>query len=254
MKFLLAVFFIVSSYTGISGQENFLGENFNYRLTFLGIPTVDVSAAVPETLTINGQSVFHVDIVARTTELFSPYYTLENRYHTYISTLTGLPVKFTKDINQRTLQQRGEIDYDQTEGTAVYEGGRFTSQIRKSIQKDSHNLFSLIYFLRRNPLSVGQQQEWNLDVESEPWKVKTEVMAKEFVSAADSLFESYKVSLRFFPVKELIKRKHTDIVTRRVATPDTRINFWIGTHPPYPFLKIESEMFPFNTYTTMVRK
>lgn len=248
------LFFIICGYAQpVFSQDNFLGEKYAYKLTYLSIPAVNIFISVPETLLIRGQKVFHVLAVARTNSLFSPFYTLENHYDTYIHTDSGLPVQFNKDIHQRTLTQQGEISYDQEKLQAVYDGGKFVSQITTSIQKNTHNLFSMIFYLRREALHIGQQFNFNLDVESEPWNVETKVIARENIKAADSLYEAYKISFQFIPTKEELKRHHTDILTRRVATSKTRLYFWIGVAPPYPFLKVEYEMSPFSAYTTMVK-
>lgn len=256
MKFLYTIvtLFILKSFIPVFGQTAPIGEDNAYKLTYLGIPAVNIYLSVPDTLTIDGKRTFHVLAVARTNALFSPFYTLENRYHTYIDAESGLPVKFTKDIHQSTLDQHGEITYDQDHRVAVYEGGRFSSQVKKSIQENTHNLFSMIYFLRRGKLEEGQRFTLNLDVESEPWKVTVTVMARETVSIAGISREAHKVSFQFTPVKEEIKRKHTDILTRRVATSATRLYFWIGAAEPFHFLKVEYDMSPFSAYTTLVSK
>ncbi|MBL7994399.1 DUF3108 domain-containing protein [bacterium] len=255
MNLLRSLFFIffANSVVCLFAQEKFLGERYAYKLTYLSIPAVNIYLSAPEMLTVNGKKALHLLAIARTTSLFSAFYTLENRYHTYIDQETGLPVKFNKTIHQRTLEQQGEISYDQANRQAVYNGGRFTSQVKMSMPENTHNLFSMIYFLRRDKLEVGQKFSFNLDVESEPWTAETHVDAKEKVDAADSTYDAYKVSFQFIPTKEEFKRKHTDILTRRVATSKTRLYFWIGADPPFPFLKVEFEMSPFSAYTTMVK-
>jgi len=256
LNFLRSLFFILltNSTVFLFAQERFLGEKYAYQLTYLSIPAVNIYLSVPETLSISGKKTFHLLAIARTNSLFSVFYTLENRYHTYIDAETGLPVKFSKDVHQRTLDQHGEISYDQANRQAAYEGGRFISQITMPIQENTHNLFSMIFFLRRGELHIGQTTHFNLDVESEPWNVETNVITKESVDAADSTYDAYKISFQFIPTKEELKRKHTDILTRRVATSKTRLYFWIGAAPPYPFLKVEYEMSPFSAYTTMIKK
>jgi hypothetical protein len=152
------------------------------------------------------------------------------------------------------LEQRGTIVYDQENNVALYEGGRFSSQVRKSIQENTHNLISMIYFLRRGKLEAGQKFTLNLDVESEPWKATVTVLNKETVNVAGISQEAHKISFQFAPVKEELKRKHTDILTRRVATSATRLYFWIGATEPCHFLKVEYDMSPFSAYTTRVNK
>ena len=254
MKYLLLSFLVSGalSYDSAQSQDRFINEKFTYNLTYLGVPTADAYISVAETLLADGRKAIHLGVLARTTSIFSSIYKLENYYQTYIDSATGLPFRYIKDIQQSTVEQHGEVSYDQSGGMAVFTGGRFKSKVVSSIQQNSHNLFSYVFFLRRQRLSENWKCESNLDVESEPWKIKAEVVSKELVPAAGKMMEAYKVSIRFVPVKKERKRKNTDILTRRVATSQTRVYFWIGVDSPFPVLRIENEMSIFNSYINLV--
>lgn len=253
MKLLSFFLFILCS-AKLFAQANMIGESYSYKLTYIGIPAVTIVLSVPDTATVNGRSAYHVVARARTNALFSVFYTLNNCYETYLNVENGLPEKSTKDIAQKTIKHKGSTIYDQSNRTAYYEGGKFDSSFSISIQEQTHNFFSMIYFLRRSPLQVGQILNFNLDVETEPWKAEVRVLAMEKIEAAGKKREAFKVAFKFIPVKEEIRRRRTDIVTRRIATSQSRLFFWIGAEEPHPFLKIEFELSPFNAYTILTRE
>jgi hypothetical protein len=232
-------------------QVNLVGESYTYKLTYLGIPAVNIVLSVPDTTQLNGRSAYRIVARARTNTFFSVFYTLDNRYETFVNVETGLPERFVKDIIQKTSKQKGSATYDQEKRTAYYEGGKFDSSFSVGVQERTHNFFSMIYALRTQPLHVGQTLNFNLDVETEPWRAEVQVAAKEKIEAAGKEREAFRVIFKFVPLKEEFPRRHTDIVTRRIATSRSRLTFWIGAETPHPFLKIEFILSPFNAYTIL---
>jgi len=248
--FLLGILFTAAE-RNAAAQTPFLGEDYSYKLTYLGVSAVHISISVPEMIDTNGKRVYRVEAIARTTGLFSPFYTLENRYETYIDSANGLPVRFEKKIHQKTLDQTMQAEFDQSNHVVTYRGGKFANDTTAIIQEDCHNLFSMIYYLRRHRLERDKVYRFNLDIETEPWTAEVRVVNNEVLDLADRKWDAVKVAFQFRPVKDEFKRKHTDILTRRVVNSKTNLFFWIGTEEPYPFLKVEYEMSPFSTYTQL---
>jgi len=229
-----------------------VGEVHAFKLTYLSIPAVSITLTIPDDSTIHGQPVLHLVAIARTSSLFSPFYTLENRYDTWIDCDTGLPLHYHKKVDQKTIRQEMTADFDQSNHTVTYLGGKFSSGITQAIEPMTHNLFSMIYALRRQSLTKGQHLQINLDVETESWLADIEVVEEERIRVAGKTWESVKVAFTFSPRGEEKKRKHTDILTRRLATSKTKLYFWIAKEEPRPFLKVEYDTSPFSAYTTLV--
>lgn len=236
---------------GVSAQGR-IGEYYAYKLTYLSIPAVSISLSIPDDSTIHGRRALHLIAVARTSGLFSPFYTLENRYETWMDAETGVPIYYRKTVDQKTIRQEMTADFDPTRRVVTYRGGKFVRDSSRAIKQETHNLFSMIYALRHMPLSQGQHVRLDLDVETEPWTADIEVVGEEKIHVAGKSWECVKVSFRFSPLGTESKRKHTDILTRRLATSKTRLYFWIAKENPRPFLKVEYDASPFSTYATLV--
>lgn len=233
-------------------SQQWIGECNDYKLTYLSISAVSISLSIPEIVQVNNKKAYRIVAVSKTTSFFSQFYSLENKYETLVDVETGLPLQYHKYIAQKTIRQELMTQYDHSKNTAHYEGGKFPEALDIPVQEKTHNFFSMIYSLRRESLQVGQTYRMNLDVETEPWKVEATVVQKEKIEAVDREWEAFKVEFKFIPTQEEIKRKKTDILTRRLATSKTRLFFWIAVDAPHPFLKIEFEMSPFSAYTKLV--
>lgn len=229
-----------------------IGEYYAYKLTYLSIPAVSITLSIPKDSTIHGRRTMHLTAVARTSGLFSPFYTLQNQYETWLDAETGLPLRYRKTVDQKTIRQEMTADFDLMNRVVTYRGGKFNRDTTRSIESETHNLFSMIYALRRLTLSRGQHVQLNLDIETEPWIADVEVVGEEKIHVAGKKWECVKVAFRFSPRGHESPRKHTDILTRRLATSKTRLYFWIAKEEPRPFLKVEYDASPFSTYATLV--
>lgn len=247
-KFVCVVVFVSSPVF----SQQWVGESNDYKLTYLSISAVSISLSIPEIVQVDNKKAYRIVAVSKTTSFFSQFYSLENRYETLVDFETGLPIQYHKYITQKTIKQELITQYDHIKNIAHYEGGKFQEAFDIPVQQNTHNFFSMIYSLRRESLQVGQIYRMNLDVETEPWKVEAKVVQKEKIEAVDQEWDAFRVEFKFIPTQEEVKRKKTDILTRRLATSKTRLIFWIAEAAPHPFLKIEFEMSPFSAYTKLV--
>ncbi len=231
-----------------------IGETLTYKLTYVGIPAVTITLSVPEKTRLDGRDVVRLSAHAKTNVFFSAFYSLDNQYDTYVDAETGLPVTFTKTIAQKTLRQRMTTTYDQASHRAVYDGGKFDPAVDKPIREESHNFFSMIHCLRTRPLKEGFSQSFHLDVETEPWTVVAKVTGLETIHVAGRDRRAHKVVFEFTPTQEEVRRRKTDIVTRRVATSQSRLTFWIDTDAPCAFLQVAFELSPFNVYAALIEE
>jgi hypothetical protein len=235
-----------------AAQNRLVGESCVYKLTYLGFSAVTIELAVPETLALDGRTVYRVVARAKTNPFFSAFYSLDNRYETLIDTETGLPLRYTKTIAQKTLSQQMMVTYDQVNGKGTYDGGRFSPALTRTIQSPTHNFFSMIYALRGLTLSEGDTKQLNLDVETEPWVADIVVLGPDAIEAAGKQRDAWKIDIRFRPLETEVRRRHTDILTRRVATSKSHLTFWLDGNSPHSFLKVEFEMSPFNAYAVLM--
>lgn len=235
----------------IHAQEGVLGEHAVYRLTYISVPAVSISLSTAEKIKLPNGSIYRIIATARTYGLFSAFYRVDNRYIIDVDSATGLPHRMQKEIHQKTLDQQMTIDYVHASGKAVYDGGKFVPPHHSAIHHQAHNLFSMIYWLRKQSLRTGDVYEIQLDVETEPWKVRIYVEKEESLVAAGKKWLTAKTVFQFVPLKTETKRKKTDILTRRLVTSASQLIFWIAKEPPHPFIRVVFEMSPVNVVTEL---
>jgi hypothetical protein len=249
-----AILYLLFNTEHTVSQDFIIGEAAFYKLTYLSIPAVNISLSVPEKIIVEDRPVYHIIATAKTNTVFSAFYNVNNRYDILIDSASGLPITLRKKIHQKTLDHEMQIRYDQDDHRIRLEGGKYAAPFDTSLMEQAHNFFSMIYFLRRQPLVAGQIMKLNLDVETERWIVEMQVVGKETIEAADEIWLAHRVNFKFSPLQEEKKRRKTDILTRRLVTSKTQLSFWISAESPYPFLKVLFEMSPFNTYTILTER
>ena len=235
----------------LGAQTIFVGERAFYKLTYLSVSAATVTISVPEKKRTANGTFYHIVATAKTNAFFSAFYSLDNRYDIDVDSATLLPVRMDKDIRQKTLEQKMTITYRHNRGDATYDGGKFTPPLTAPLAGDAHNFFSMIYWLRHQPLKTGDRYPLHLDVETEPWNVTIDVLGDDITSAAGKKYSSVKVVFTFIPTQAEKKRKKTDMLTRHLVASGTKLYLWLGKEEPHTFLKVEYEMSPFNVVTVL---
>jgi hypothetical protein len=248
---VIAVFMMIQTTLSISAQSTYIGEQATYKLTYLSISAVTITISVPEKKRTTTGALVHVVATAKTNAFFSTFYSLDNRYDIYIDSATLLPVRMDKSIHQKTLEQRMTVSYRHRDGEATFDGGKFSTPQTSPIVSDAHNFFSMIYWLRHQPLKTGDLYSLHLDVETEPWLVSIRVIGEEPLTTTGLSRQAVKIGFTFIPTQEEKNRKKTDILTRRLVTSKSKLFFWLAKDEPHPFLKVEFEMSPFNVITEL---
>ncbi|MCB0832719.1 MAG: DUF3108 domain-containing protein [Bacteroidetes bacterium] len=253
MIFFITLVFLLAGSGNLISQASLVGENCSYTLRVLSIPAATITLAVQDTGRIDGRTVYTIKATARTNSFFSKFYALENTYFTTVDDESGLPLVYIKDIRQKTIEQHMEVHYAPQAKTADYSGDKFEGRHIETLS-NAHNLFSMIFKLRRQQLEVGQRLSLNLDIETEPWKALVTVEGRETIRVMGTDVKANRVSFVFNSLLPEKKRKKTDILTRRLVRSNTKLLFWIGVNPPYTFLRVDVDTSPFTTVTELDSK
>ena len=128
------------------------GEELEYRLRY-GV----ISAAVG-TLTVEDSKIkfssphtFHLSARGQTSSAFSVFYTVDNRYDSYIDSRTYLPHYYTENIREGSYRRTDIVRFDHRNRTVQGNKGTF-----KSESAQTFDLLSAYYFSRNLDLSGVQ--------------------------------------------------------------------------------------------------
>jgi hypothetical protein len=143
----------LSIFTILPGQSAWpfqIGERLTYNVSFTGITAGQASLEVVNDTVVNNYHQLHIRFNARTTFPVSSIYTIDDQVDTWLDSKSLYTRKMTKKIRERNYKKDSHtiIDYDQS--IAITDGD---TVIIDQFLRDSYSLF---YFLRTIPLSIGE--------------------------------------------------------------------------------------------------
>lgn len=151
---LLFIFFTVSS--GIGQTLPYLkdptfkeGEKLTYKLKygFMSAAT-GVLSVQKSNIKFNSSNTFHLNAKGETSGAFSVFYTVKNKYDSYIDGDNYLPHLYTEDIREGSYTRKEYATFDQKTRNVKGKKGSFKSSVSQTF-----DLLSAYYFSRNLDLS-----------------------------------------------------------------------------------------------------
>lgn len=146
---------------------------WEYSISYLNIPSTDLTFLINESFMQEDRKLLRIDITAKTYGVLSRFFWVDNQYTVLIEPESYLPISLSKRINQKNIQQNWTIHYDNIRNLAWLDSGSSWT-----ISPDCHNFFSMLFFLRLQPLESGERYSLNLDVEQLAWGADISVKKK----------------------------------------------------------------------------
>ena len=143
----------LSIFTILPGQSAWpfqIGEKLTYNVSYTGITAGQASLEVVNDTMVNNYHQLHIRFNARTTFPVSSIYTINDQVDTWLDSKYLYTKKLTKNIREGNYKNDSYtiIDYDQS--IAITNGD---TVIIDQFLRDSYSLF---YFLRTIPLTIGE--------------------------------------------------------------------------------------------------
>ncbi len=125
------------------------GEKLTYKLKYGFLTAASGVLSVKKSeLEFSNKNTFHLNVVGQTSSSYSIFYTVKNRYDSYIDAKTYLPYLYTEDIKENSYRRSEYATFDQKNRTVTGEKGTF-----KSNSAQIFDLVSAYYFSRNLDLS-----------------------------------------------------------------------------------------------------
>src|SRR5690554_160223 len=124
------------------------GEELSYKLKYGILSAAEGTLKVEKTnLLFNNQPTFHLSAQGKTSGAFNVFYTVNNRYDSYIDKKTFLPYYYTENIHEGKYRRNDKISFDQQKKTITGNKGVFKGT------EQTFDLLSAYYFARNLDLS-----------------------------------------------------------------------------------------------------
>jgi hypothetical protein len=146
---------------------------WEYSISYMNIPNTNLTFLINEAFIRDNQKYLRLEITAKTYGVLSRFFWVNNQYEVLIEPESFLPISLFKRINQKNILQNWTIIYDNRRNLAWLD-----STTSWTIPPACHNFFSMLFYLRTQPLKMGEKYLLNLDVEQLTWLADISVKKK----------------------------------------------------------------------------
>ncbi len=221
-SFLCLVF--MSSALALSAPSGApVNEIFTYTMKFNGKSTANSTLQ----FTHSDSTRLEICWLLKSKTIFKLLFSVDNRYHSFVNTETGLPAKVFKNIKQKNITQAWQTSYNREQSVAVTDNG-----LQWPVQNDCLDILSLIWTLRHGHLTPGDSLAYLIDIESHVWRLEGIVTAAESGHNSRQVTCNCQVEFSFSPALPIVKRTwKTDLLTNRISRADTRLTICFGPPP-----------------------
>lgn len=169
--------------TAAAGEEirNLVaGERLVYEASWIGISVGQLILENHGLEVVNGEEAYHLTFTTISNEFLSNFFKIEDTVHTWISREKGYPLRFEKVISEGKYTKHEVIEYDREAMTATYrrEDKEDREPETMPIPPEAQDVFSMIYWLRRQPVGLGRQLNLSVNADKKNWDVVVEVVEK----------------------------------------------------------------------------
>lgn len=127
-----------------------VGEVLSYKLKYGFITAASGVLSVKEPdIELSNKNIFHLNVFGQTSSSYSIFYTVKNKYDSYISKSTYLPYLYIEDIKENNYRRKEYAIFDQKKQSVQGAKGTF-----KGNSSQLFDLVSAYYFSRNLDLSA----------------------------------------------------------------------------------------------------
>ena len=187
------------------------GEELSYRLKYGILSAAEGVLKVEKTnLLFDNKPTFHLVAQGKTSGAFSVFFTVNNRYDSYIDKKTFLPYYYTENIKEGKYRRNDRISFDQPARIVSGNKGVFKGA------EQTFDLLSAYYFARNLDLSsvkIGDRFEMNYFLSDEVTSLGITYVGKERIKTPMGTFDC----LKFNP----------EIAPGRIFRKDSKLYLWV---------------------------
>ncbi|MEE2616346.1 MAG: DUF3108 domain-containing protein, partial [Bacteroidota bacterium] len=149
----MILFLLIINFNTINSQEFKpfkSGEWLKYRISYSGWLKAGEATMVLTNDTLDNKEFYHVVAIGKTVGPINWFFKVNDRYESYFDKKDTSPYKFIRSINEGGYTKNLSIYFDHNLEKAIINNIKTSSKTEKHISANSHDLISIIYYLRRN--------------------------------------------------------------------------------------------------------
>jgi len=149
----IILFLLIINFNTINSQEFKpfkSGEWLKYKISYSGWLKAGEATMTLTNDTLDNRQFYHVVAIGKTVGPINWFFKVNDRYESYFDKNDTRPYKFIRDINEGGYTKNLSIYFDHNLEKAIINNIKTNEKTEKNINTNSHDLISIIYFLRRN--------------------------------------------------------------------------------------------------------
>jgi len=171
----------------------------------------------------NGKTTYHCIGEGKSYPFFDNFFKVRDRYESYIDTITMLPIKFIRSVDEGGYKIYNNVSFNHTAGTAVSTKGVFKTP--NCIQ----DVVSAIYYARNinfNKFNAGDKIPFDMFLDDEVFHIYIRYLGKEEVKTRYGKFRAIK----FKPL----------LIKGTIFEGGEKMTAWVSDDPNHLLLRVES--------------
>ena len=149
----IILFLLIINFNTINSQEFKpfkSGEWLKYKISYSGWFKAGEATMFLTNDILDNKEFYHVVAIGKTVGPINWFFKVNDRYESYFDKKDTRPYKFIRNINEGCYTKNLSIYFDHNLDKAIINNIKTNEKTEKNINTNSHDLISIIYFLRRN--------------------------------------------------------------------------------------------------------
>jgi hypothetical protein len=163
------------------------GETLVYTIAWLKIEGGEMTLRTARETTSDGVPVHRMTLVATSNEYVSKFYPVRDLYETWVDARDFQPLRFEKHARE------GRYESDEVEEFDLARRIGSWREDRTPLPERVQDIISSFYFLRAQPLAVGQDVRVDMFSRGKVYKLKAVVLEREKVETEAGVFDAFKL-------------------------------------------------------------
>jgi len=163
------------------------GETLVYTIAWLKIEGGEMTLRTARETTSDGVPVHRMTLIASSNDYVSKFYPVRDLYETWVDARDFQPLRFEKHARE------GRYESDEVEEFDLARRIGSWREDRTPLPERVQDIISSFYFLRAQPLVIGQDVRVDMFSRGKVYKLKAVVLEKEKVETEAGVFETFKL-------------------------------------------------------------
>jgi Protein of unknown function (DUF3108) len=163
------------------------GETLVYTIAWLKIEGGEMTLRTARETTSDGVPVHRMTLIATSNDYVSKFYPVRDLYETWVDARDFQPLRFEKHARE------GRYESDEVEEFDLARRIGSWREDRTPLPERVQDIISSFYFLRAQPLVIGQDVRVDMFSRGKVYKLKAAVLGKEKVETEAGVFDTFKL-------------------------------------------------------------